>query len=112
MYYLYAPGSDVKRTLNAADVAGACTIYPARGARGVSPDVDAGHVVEGPCDPTPRNGFAAACVPDAGNQPPSQAPTALTCGASGRPASPPPPVALLALAALAAAYCARRRLPA
>jgi hypothetical protein len=100
MYYLYSPGSDAKRVLDSDDVAGVCAIYPPGGDRGVRASVIEGGVApEGPCDPTPRNGFASACVSDAGNQPPSTPSDALTCGSSGRAA--PAPLAIVGFAAMA-----------
>jgi hypothetical protein len=57
----YTNGRYTLRTLTADDIAGICSIYPPDGTRRVGTD-GADSLPQGPCDPTPLNGFSSECA--------------------------------------------------
>jgi Matrixin len=59
MFAHYRNGATSMRDLTQDDVDGICSIYPPDGNRVVG---DGGTVPEDSCDPTPRHGFASACM--------------------------------------------------
>lgn len=57
----YTNGRYTLRTLTADDIAGLCTAYPPDGTRRVGAE-GAETIPQGPCDPTPLNGFSVECA--------------------------------------------------
>jgi hypothetical protein len=108
MYWTYSQGSDTKRNLDADDMAGICAIYQPNNTRSVDPSVVAGGLLAaGPCDPTPRTRFWAAC--SAPPTPTGGGSSGCHCGVGPRPAHGAEPL-LFGLAGLLLRR-ARRRVP-
>lgn len=57
----YTGGKFTLRTLTADDIAGICSVYPPNGTRNTG-DNGSVPLPEGPCDPTPLNGFSVDCA--------------------------------------------------
>ena len=57
----YTGGQYTLRTLTADDIAGICSVYPPNYTRNVG-DEGKDSIPEGPCDPTPLNGFSVDCA--------------------------------------------------
>ena len=90
MYAHLSPGAE-RRELTADDTLGLCTIYPPNGARAVATDAGSGFVDASMCDPSPRHGFTAACMPKPVDGGEACEPLSSGSGCStsrGRPSSP------------------------